>query len=350
MISKKIVVLTALSLALVASVVGARRARTPGEDMTTAAAQLLKEFTPEQLAQVNMPLDDKRRVDWHFIPKKERKGLQLSDMTARQLEATHKLLQAALSEVGYNKTRTIMNLESTLAELEGAEARFRRDPKRYFVTIFGEPKSGTRWGLSFEGHHLSLNFVVEDGQIVSHTPAFFGANPATVKASLNVGPIEGTRVLVDEEQLAFELLNLLNKEERAIAVISDTAPQDLRGGGEAQPPATPPVGLIAKQMNVVQARKLRDLLAAYTSKMPVSVAAETWLTIEEAGFNKIHFAWAGADRPGKGHYYRIQGPTFLVEFCNTQPDPQGNIANHIHSVWRDTKGDFGILLKSHDHD
>ena len=74
--------------------------------------------------------------------------------------------------------------------------------------------------------------------------------------------------------------------------------------------------------------------------MPTEVAEEWIGEIRKAGTDRIHFAWTGPGDRNQPHGYKVQGPTFLIEFNNTQ-----NGANHIHSVWRNMLGDFGIPLK-----
>ncbi|MBX7072254.1 MAG: DUF3500 domain-containing protein [Pirellulales bacterium] len=317
--------------------------------MTEAAQQFLSSLDDAGKAKAQAPFDDQRRVAWHFIPMPTRKGLQIKEMADAQRKAAHALLSAALSEAGYGKAQTIMELESILRALEHDRKDSPiRDPERYYFTIFGEPGLESKWGLSVEGHHLSLNFVVDKNRIVSHTPAFFGANPAVVQAEVGVGPKRGTRVLAQEELLAFELINSLGDDSRKQAIIGEKAPHDLRAAGEPQPPQTAPEGISAANLSVEQQETLRKLIAAYAANMPQAVAAARIEEIGNAGFEKIHFAWAGALQPGIGHYYRVQGPTFLIEFVNTQPDSAGNPANHIHSVWRDMQGDFAIPI-GHDH-
>lgn len=314
-----------------------------GAAMTKSAGEFLSTLTEEQRSTATMAFDEPKRLDWHFIPKANRKGLQIKDMNAEQRKAAHALLRSGLSELGYDKAVMIMDLESILHELEKKRQGGQiRDPERYYFTIFGKPEQSGTWGWSLEGHHLSLNYVVSKGECTSVTPFFFGANPAEVRNDLNVGPKKGTRVLPKREDIAFELLKSLDKDQRRSAVLADKAPSDIRAAGEAHPPQTPAEGLAASKMNEAQLKLLRDLLSAYTETMPKAVASERWSEIEKAGFEKIHFAWAGADRPGVGHSYRIQGPTFLVELNNTQPDSAGNPANHIHSIWRQMSGDFGL--------
>ncbi len=312
-----------------------------GPAMTASAQKFVASLSDEQKEVALLGYDDASRFDWHFIPKNERKGLQLRNMSDEQQKLARNLLASCLSQVGYEKASTIMELEKILQKLEGESARFKRDYLRYYFTLFGTPGPG-KWGLSVEGHHLSLNFVVEDNRVVAHTPAFFGANPAVVKSSYGVGPAKDTRVLAKEELLAFDLLGSLNTDQRKTAVIADKAPADIRGPADKEPPQAAPEGIAVKDLTSEQRDTLKQLIAAYANNMPDRTAQQELAKIAEAGFEKVHFAWAGADKPGVGHYYRVQGPTFLIEFVNVQPDAAGNVANHIHSVWRDMAGDFAV--------
>ncbi len=314
-----------------------------GGDMTRHAETFVGALSQQQRERTVLAYDDPKRLDWHFIPKKDRKGLQIKDMTPEQRQAAHALLKSALSQAGYSKAVVIMELEKILHELEKSRGGGNiRDPERYYFTVFGKPAGDGKWGLSVEGHHLSLNFVVEDGRVLSSTPAFFGANPAEVKQAAGGGPKEGTRVLAKEEDLAFQLLAALDPKQREIAVIAPKAPRDIRAAAEAQAPDAKPQGLPVKGMTASQAGQLRSLIQVYADNMPKDVADARMKAIDGGGWENVHFAWAGADQPGVGHQYYIQGPTFLIELNNTQTDSQGNRANHIHSVWRDMRGDFGI--------
>ncbi|HEV7224304.1 MAG TPA: DUF3500 domain-containing protein [Pirellulales bacterium] len=341
----------ALVLLLVASsaAFGLLNFRPAGADMTQAAQQFLADLSERQQAQAMMGFDDPARLDWHYIPKDKRKGLQIKDMDPQLRKRAHALLASGVSALGYEKAVTIMSLEEILRELEkerkGAPLR---DPERYYFTVFGKPSATGRWGWSVEGHHLSLNFVVDGGQVASATPAFYGANPAEVKTELNFGPKKGTRVLRDEEELAFKLLRSLSDEQRQTAILADKAPADIRAAGQPHAPNTPPEGLAAEKLQPDQVETLRALLRAYTDKMPAETAEARLVEVRDAGIEKVFFAWAGADKPGLGHSYRVQGPTFVIEFNNTQPDASGNLANHIHAVWRQMAGDFGLSRKDKD--
>jgi hypothetical protein len=263
-------------------------------------------------------------------------------MDASQRQAALALLRSALSEAGYGKATQIMALEGVLFELEKNRKGPIRDPERYYYTVFGEPAEQGRWGLSIEGHHLSFNFVIADGRVVASTPTFFAANPSVVQQDVPGAPKKGTRVLAQEELLGFELLQSLDAAQRQRAVIDRAAPKEIRAAGEAKSPPYQAEGLAWAGMNAAQQQTLKKLIAVYADNLPADVAAERLQAIEQAGKEKVCFAWAGADKPGIGHSYRIQGPTFVIEFVNVQPDAAGNPASHIHSVWRDPRGDFAM--------
>ncbi len=292
-----------------------------------------------------MPYDSPKRVDWHFIPKKSRKGLVLSEMNSAQRTAALRLLRAALSESGYDRTSKIMMLEGVLREMEGEDRNWARDPEKYFVTIFGEPSDSDAWGLSFEGHHVSLNFVCRGGRVVDSTPQFFASNPAIVMDDVS-GPLgKGARVLRGEEELAFELVNSLSTEQLEIAMIAEEAPAEIRFAGEVQALVGEPEGIAFSELKQKQQSLLKKLVSVYSGVVAEPVAKERRELIRKAGWKNIHFAWAGAMKPGIGHYYRVRGEGFLIELVNTQADPAGNPANHIHCVWRDLTGDFDLSIE-----
>jgi hypothetical protein len=155
----------------------------------------------------------------------------------------------------------------------------------------------------------------------------------------------GQRVLAEEETLAFDLVNGLSADQKKTAIFETTALKEVRAAGEPQPPTDPAVGISMSELQGPQKKLLRQLIEVYCGSMPAKVAAERLADIEKAGWDSVKFGWAGALEPGIGHYYRIQGPTFLVEFVNTQPDAAGNKANHIHALWRDMRGDFALPIK-----
>ncbi len=324
------------------SAVGLKLADDPGSRVATFANSFLEQLDDEQKATATMAYDSEQRVDWHFIPKDTRKGLVLREMNRAQRVAALRMVRAALSEAGYDKASKIMLLEAVLRELEGKDRRWDRDPHKYYVTIFGTPGPEGKWALSFEGHHLSLNFSFQDGAMVDSSPQFLAANPATIKSEVS-GPLgKGTRVLRDEEQLAFDLVNSLDDTQRGQAIIDEEAPAEIRFAGEPQPEVGDPEGIEFLQLNDDSKAILKKLVDAYVDVVADPIAAERKKIIEQDGWDGIHFAWAGATEPGIGHYYRVRGKRFLIEFVNTQADAAGNPANHIHCVWRDLSGDFNL--------
>jgi hypothetical protein len=335
---------TLLTLAAAVGIgAGALQVASVGERMTTAGQTFVNTLTPEQKKVALKPFDDAKRTDWHYIPKPERKGLQVKDMTDEQRTAAHALLRACLSQVGYNKATTIMQQEEILKELEKSKKGGAiRSSVRYFFTVFGDVSPTGKWGLSVEGHHFSQNFVVDSGKLVSFTPCFFGSNPHVIKTDVPGAPKVGTEVLADEENTGFALLNSLDEAQKKTAIIDAKPSKDIRGGGEAQAPIDGPRGIEASALNPEQKKLLTAIIETYLGNIPADVAAAARGEIEQSGLDKLTFAWAGATTKGIGHFYKVQGPTFIIEYCNVQPDSAGNVANHSHAVWRDVRGDFAI--------
>lgn len=304
--------------------------------MADGATRFLAALTPEQAAVAKMAFDDANRLDWHYIPR-ARKGIPLKDLNESQRKLAHDFLKTGLSAKGYQKTETIISLELVLRELEKNPTR--RDPELYYFSIFGTPSAKDAWGWRVEGHHVSLNFTVAAGRMVATTPSFLGANPAEVRE----GPRKGLRALQAEEDMGRQLLDALDESQRARAVYDAKAPGDIitTFTNKADPLAA--AGIPATALTRSQAALLQALVHEYASTMPADLAAERLEKVKRAGWDKLYFAWAGGGQRGQPHYYRVQGPTFLIEYDNTQ-----NNANHIHSVWRDFQGDFGRdLLREH---
>lgn len=316
----------------------------PGRSMTQAAKDFVGTLNEDQKKTTVYAYDAKERTGWHFIPKDKRKGLQIKHMNEKQRAAAEILLKTCLSKAGYKKAKTIMQLEGLLLAVEKGRGAI-RDTERYYYTIFGEPGEDSKWGLSIEGHHLSLNFVVDNNKLVSVSPSFFAANPAIVKTDIYDKIAKGTRVLAAEERLGFKLVNALDESQQGKAIFAEKAPKEIRAAGEAQPPQEEAIGIAGSELKAEQMAILKKLVGAYAGNFPKPVGKKKLAAIEKQGWDKVKFAWGGAKKPGVGHYYRIQGATFLIEFVNTQPDTQGNPANHIHCVWRDPNGDFAIEIE-----
>jgi hypothetical protein len=319
--------------------------------MAAAATKFLSGLTPEQRQQATFPFAGDERLHWHFIPTETfpRKGLLVRDMSEAQRKLAHDLLKSGLSQRGYLTASSIMDLETVLGDLEKAQraanpARpagnaLERDPVKYFFSVFGTPSARDTWGWRVEGHHVSLHFTVENGTLVAGAPTFFGSNPAEVRE----GPKKGLRILGAEEDTARALLMSLDATQRTKAIIDAAAPNDMVTMANVNISPLTPTGIAADALNATQRDLLMKLIDVYTGYMAPDIAADRLAKLKRAGVEKIGFAWAGEFERGKKHYYRVQGPTFLVEYDNTQND-----GNHIHSVWRDFNGDFGRdLLREH---
>ena len=308
-------------------------------DMEKAAHDFIDSLSKELAARTVLPMETEgERTNWHFVPiTGERKGVDLKDLDKAQEARLTALLRTGLSASGYNKVENIKALENVLFHLENSD---HRDSELYYITIFGEPSSEDAWGWRFEGHHLSLNYTIVDGRLLSLTPNFWGANPAKVLS----GPSKGLRALTSEEDLARSFLMSLSDKQRKLAIVSDKAPRDIYSSDDPRVYPISNYGIAATELSDRQRNGLAAVIDVYLSNMPSPVARERSEKLMGAGMDQITFTWAGSPGIGKAHYYRIQGPTFLIEYDNIQ-----NNANHIHAVWRDFNGDFGrdILWEHH---
>jgi len=317
-----------------------------GVQASVAALAFLSSLNESQTKIAHLGYDDLSRVQWNFVPMTDRKGLPLKDMDSIQSELALNLLKSIVSDDGFRRSEMIMQYEGVLREQEGPKSASRRDPKKYHFTIYGDPSAESTWAVSIEGHHLSLNIVFEKGHMIDSTPQFFGANPATFQSNMLDRFEKGFQLLQDEEQLGWDLLNSLSKEQRSITILKDKAPTEIDAPGAPQAIPTTLQGIPAAGFNESQKSTLLNLLAAYCKSLPEPVLENRMKLIKAEGLEKVFFAWLGASKPGIGHYYKVQGPTFLVEFINVQNDAIGNVANHIHCVWRDLQGDFNLPANS----
>ena len=335
---RRLVLALTLLCALVAGViVQAQRATTT---MLSAANAFLASLTPEQKKQATFAYDADERMHWNFIPDEAfpRNGLPIKDMTEPQRKLAMALLQSGLSARGCQTYTSIMALENILRAIEGGQ-RFKRDPEAHRFSIFGTPDAKGTWGWRVEGHHISLHFTVANGTTIASTPSFAGTNPAEVRD----GAEKGKRVLALQEDTGRSLVMALDATQRTTAVFNTTAPGEIVTNNTLNINPLSPDGLKVSAMTPAQRALLMQVIDAYAGMMTPDVAADRLAKIKAAGIENVGFAWAGPLERGQKHYYRVQGPTFLIEFDNTQND-----GNHVHSIWRDFKGDFGRdLLREH---
>lgn len=317
---------------------------TPGEsaagDPAASAANAFLKSLPEDLRKATrFGFDSDERFDWHFVPK-SRSGASLLNLDDRQAELIGPLLATALSPEGLLTARGVIKHENILREVETARGidASRRDPGLYYTTVFGNPAPTSPWAWRFEGHHLSLNVTQVPGTAPVMGPVFFGANPARVPT----GPQAGFRLLAAEEDLARALISQLPGARRQTAIIRDTAFADILTSNDREA-RLDLEGLPVSEMSAEERQALRGLIELYASRFVAASARDVLGRMDRAGFEKVRFAWAGGIEPGQPHYYRVHGPTLLIEYDNTQ-----NGANHIHTVYRDLQRDFGgDLLREH---
>ena len=333
--SPRFVLALGLVAALCAGVVAQQRS---APSMATAATNFLGSLTPEQRQRATFAFDSAERMRWHFVPQFERNGLQIREMTEPQRKLAHELLKTGLSARGYTTYTQIMQLENILKAQENGSGPT-RDPEGYRFSVFGTPSAKGTWGWRVEFHHVSLHFDVVNGTAISSTPSFAGANPAEVKD----GPQKGQRTLGTLEDSARALVTALDESQRKVAIFTNVALNDIVTGNALDIKPLSPDGVKASAMTAAQRDLLMKILDAYAGLMTADIAADRMAKVKKAGIENIAFAWAGSIERGQKHYYRVQGPTFLIEFDNTQND-----GNHVHSVWRDFNGDFGRdLLREH---
>jgi len=259
--------------------------------MAKALRALSSGLPPDRRAGLHFPFAGDERFEWFFVPR-ARHGVPLGDLDAAGLERAHTLLRAGLGDSGYSKVTGIIGLEPVLKELEGGSER--RDPRRYYVRIFGEPGGREPWGWSFEGHHVSLNYTLAGGRLAA-TPSFLGANPAEVRH----GEKKGLRVLGREEDLARALVASLDSEQRAAAVVSELAPSDIISFNSRRASPLAPAGLAASRLSGRQLEMLMQLLREYAENMPAPVAEARMASVRAGGAAAVHFAWAGATAPAR---------------------------------------------------
>jgi hypothetical protein len=316
----------------------------PAQHVLEKANTFLNSLSDEIKAKTLFTLDDLERFNMNYVPI-PREGATFHDFNETQKKAALDLLRASLSEEGFRKSQEIMELEKVLRIIENddndkmPDGRPRRDPLNYHFCIFGNPSKDQPWGWRFEGHHLSLNFTSTEGIISSSTPTFFGTNPGIVRST----EYKGKEVLKKEAQLSFSLLHSMTPEQLKTVVFTDVAPHDIITTTKRKVEQLESLGIPYTDLSQNQKKIFMELLDLYINNYEHGFAAGFRDKINKAGIDNLKFAWAGSQHPGKGHYFRIQGPSLLIEYDNTQND-----ANHVHTVVRDLTNDYGEdVLKSH---
>lgn len=355
--------------------------RAVAAEMAERAGDLLTALSADQRDAATFAIDDDERTQWFYTPT-DHGGLPLGRLSPSQQRLAWRLVASGLSDAGYNTTALIVGLENVLDHLEGFSASWGRergrDPLLYWIAVFGDPSSSGTWSWRLGGHHVSLHFVIVDGAVASTTPCFMGADPA---AAPLLGP-HLLRPLAAAEDLGRELVRSLRADQASAAILSSAPPADLvsvnrtalreddatmplpllwRGrfeaeidgllwtmqerleqslGGSAEELdrlsfSQRPKGIAASELDSGQRDVLTALLHSYVDRIDDRLADHAWRAVEDS-YDELHVLWAGSLEPGEPHYYRVQGGDLFVEYDNAQRG-----GNHVHTVWRDLRSDFG---------
>ncbi len=294
--------------------------------------------------------DDGERKDWSNLPAPmhPRNGAKFGEMNDAQKIAAYRLLEAGLSSQGYAKAAGVMRLDDVWAELMNAQrpgqasALFGSD--KYWMAIFGTPDTKGVWGWQLDGHHLGVNFTSVNGEL-SLAPMFFGAEPDTVPS----GPSAGWRIFGAERNKGFALLRSLNSEQRGKAVLSETIPEGILEGPGAGGAIKKMEGIRASELDASQRTLLWDLINEYLDNAPRKPAEAQRSKIVADGDANLHFAWMGPIDEEANVYFRVHGPSVLIEYENVFAGPRrGGYSNHIHTILREPSNDYGEdLLRKH---
>lgn len=314
--------------------------------LAQAAENFLKALRPELRARYAFAFDDEPyRKDWNNLPTfvHPRKGLRMGDLDPAERTAAHRLIQTMMSSQGYAKAEVIMGILDDFLGSQSEAARNQYGPDFYFLDVFGKPGGEEPWGVKLDGHHLAMNVAVIDHQ-VSVTPLHLGAEPSVIPSGIHAG----WSALVGETAKGFAVRNSLMADQAAQAVLSNDVPADIFTLPSRDRELKVPAGMSG--FRGVQRDLLEALIDEYLGNVRPDVARTYREAIRGAGFEKVHFAWMGPSEPGKAVYYRVHGPTILIEYDNVIP-PNTKLANdphHIHTVLRSPGNDFGDdWLKRH---
>jgi hypothetical protein len=338
----RIRILTCLlsALLLIPSVAMAENGATLKAEETTiellveATTRFIQSLTEEQQKQTLFPLESKERLDYKIVPFRV-EGIKFKDLKPGQISLVNTIMNAGLSNQGYHKAASIIALDEYLVEIEeaaGASTRF-HGTEKYNLAIFGEPSNEKSWAFRMHGHHLYISFTIADGKLYNAGPLYFGASPHNVTE----GPRAGWHILSDEENLGRNIVLSLSPSQQKKAIYADKMPPgiitdmiiDLKGKIQTE-------GVGYSEMNATQQAAVKEMVMEHIYNIPRDQAHTRLDLVQKGGWENIRFAWAGSTKPGEKFFYIVQGPEFILEYCEVEMG-----SNHIHSVWRDTNGDFG---------
>lgn len=313
----------------------------PALSPAAAATELLQSLSVEQMEKMSRPWTDKERVNWDFVPKTYRAGVTIGNLSESQKDKFFKLVIATAGQTTLEKIKSIAFLEAILRGVEGRqEGDTYRDPKNYYIQLFGAQELNKPWGWKYEGHHICLNYVIDQNKVISATPSVLCSNPAIVLEGQN----KGYQLLKTEIQLAVDLLGSMKSDQKTKAILNDQAPKEILTYQQRKVELDAAGGISFQDLNPAQQKIFKDLVQLYVVRASKLFAADILKRIEKSGWAQNTFVWSGSEdvSPGHPHYYRIQGPEFVIEYDNYQ-----NNGNHVHSIFRERLNDFGDFLADH---
>ena len=314
--------------------------------VVAAANAFLDTLDAGQRAKATFDFRSTQRTGWSNLPSGifQRNGLRLGDLTNRQRDAALALVASALSADGYRKVTDIMNGDEVLKNAGGGRTggrqgapggggrgtvRFGRD--EYYIALLGTPSAAAPWIIQFGGHHLAINVtVVGSNQVM--TPSLPAAQPA--KYTLNG---ETVRPLGRENDEGFALLNALNADQQKKAILPYRVSDLVLGPGN-DGKTIQPEGIVASELTAAQQTMLLDIVHEWAGILNDEAASARMADIK-ANLPRTYFAWSGDTKNGGVAYYRIQGPTLVIEYA-----PQQGDVDHIHTIYRDPTNDYGARL------
>ena len=305
------------------------------QELVATANHFIELLNDEQKVKALFPFDAEERYTFFFVPRNDRKGITFNELNAEQKTAAFSFIQSCLSAQTVKKVQQILQMETVLKEIEKRKENDNyRDTGKYYISIFGVPGAKNIWGWRLEGHHTSFHFSAANNKLVSGTPSFLGSNPAIVQN----GPKKGLQILKEESDQGFAFLHSLTELQIQKATINSIAPDSIITSNHRVAMLANPQGIMYSELNAAQKQQLLQLINVYVHRYTKLFAEDLLKEIQQAGLNNLHFSWAGntTEAFGKAYYYSIQGPTVIIEFDNSQ-----NNANHIHTILRDLKHDFG---------
>ncbi len=310
-------------------------AESPAQDAAAAANRLLQALGPDQAPAAVLPRDSRLIVNWSNLPAGrtgfERNGIRIGDLGVGARAALFDFLATALSAAGAELVRGIIAAEDVLADSPRASG-LGWHPDNYWLAFFGEPAAGADWSWQFGGHHLAINVAVTAAGVMSMSPSFIGIEPAAfLLAGAAVAPMR------DHAAGGAALLGALPGDQRS-AAIEAGRPRDLYAGAGRDGVVPPVEGSRVAGWPAERQRQLLDLIGLWVGVMPPA-AAEHRLAAIEAELPQLRFAWHGPVDGSGSIYYRIQGPTLLIEFSTR--GSLGAEGGHYHSIYRNPTNEYG---------